>query len=328
MCFAIVGLSVLLKKSVLISSVFICSLQCEPDLRVGQLVTISSIIQTMALLLAGFSALLYGIADFSGGLAARKSKVLSVLILSQCIGIAITLVAIMTLYYTGVPPVRGLLWGLLAGVTGSFGLFMLYEGIATSIVAIISPVSAIVGAFIPVLFAAVILGERPSIVSVIGSIVCLPAIILLTREGKLEKSEKGLVKSALTYGLLSGLGFGVFFISLSRCSSDAGLWPLLVAKLTSITVTGIAMLISRQSFKIERNGLVSALVAGISDMGANVLYMLATQVGMLSVVVVVTSLFPVPTVVLARMFLGQKIPPVRLIGIILALVGIGLISTH
>jgi drug/metabolite transporter (DMT)-like permease len=282
----------------------------------------------MALLLAGLSAFLYGIADFSGGFAARKSKVLSVLILSQCIGLLVTITAVTTVWCSGVPPLKDMFWGLLAGVTGSFGLFMLYEGIATSIVAIISPASAVVGAFIPVLFAAVFLGERPSTVSVVGSIICLPAIMLLAREGKFEKSEKGLIKSALTYGLLSGLGFGVFFISLSRCSPGAGLWPLVAAKLASITVTSIALFFSGQSFKIENNGIVSALVAGVSDMGANVLYMLATQSGMLSIVVVVTSLFPAPTVILARIFLKQKIPPVRLVGIILALVGIGLISTH
>jgi drug/metabolite transporter (DMT)-like permease len=282
----------------------------------------------MALFLAGLSALLYGIADFSGGFAARKSRTLSVLIFSQCIGIVLTLIVATTLCRSGIPPKIDLLWGMLAGITGSLGLFMLYEGIATSIVAIVSPASAVMGAFIPLLFAGIVLGERPSTLSLIGSIICLPAIMLLAREGKSERSEKGLIKPALTYGLLSGLGFGVFFISLSRCSSSAGLWPLLVAKVTSVIVTSIVMFSSRQSFKIECDGFVSVLVAGFADMGANVLYMLATRLGMLSIVVVVTSLFPAPTMILSRIFLNQKIPPVRLIGVALALIGIGLISTH
>jgi len=282
----------------------------------------------MALLLAGLSAFLYGIADFSGGYAASKSSTLSVLVFSQCIGIVLTSIAATTLLYSGMPSVRDLYWGILAGITGSIGLFMLYQGIATSIVAIVSPASAVIGALIPVLFAGIILGERLSTVSLTGSIVCLPAIILLTREGKSGKSEKGLIKSALTYGLLSGLGFGVFFISLSRCSPSSGLWPLMAAKIASITVTTLAMFSLGQPFKIERDGFVSALIAGIADMSANVLYMLATQSGMLSIVVVVTSLFPAPTIILARIFLNQKIPPVRFVGIVLALIGIGLISSH
>ena len=279
----------------------------------------------MDLFLAGLAAFLYGIADFSGGFAARKSKTLSVLVLSQCIGIVLTLIVII-MFWPASPSRSDLLWGLLAGVTGSFSLFVLYEGIATSIVAIVSPTSAVVGAVIPVLFAAVILGERPSAIAIVGSVVCLPAIALLTREGKLEKSGRELIKTALTYGVLSGFGFGVFFISLSRCRHSAGLWPLVAVKLAALTVTGIAMLFSGQTFKIERDGRVSALIAGVSDMGANVLYMLATQLGMLSTVVVVISLFPAPTVILARVFLKQKIPPVRLAGIILAIIGIGLIS--
>lgn len=280
----------------------------------------------MALLLAGLSAFLYGIADFFGGFASRKSHVFSVLVLSQCIGITITLTTIIIQGH-GWPHTADIAWGILAGITGVFGLYMLYKGIAKSIVAIVSPASAVVGAFVSIVFA-LLHGEQPSIVAIAGSIICLPAIVLLTREGPLGSTEKESIRTAFVYGLLSGLGFGVFFISLSRCDSSSGVWPLLAAKLTSIIVTSTIMISTKQPFKIERGGLISALTAGLADMGANILFMVATQLGMLSLVVVITSLFPAPTVILARIFLKQKIPRIRLIGIILALIGVALISTQ
>jgi drug/metabolite transporter (DMT)-like permease len=278
----------------------------------------------MALVLAGFSALLYGIADFCGGFAAGRNRLLSVLALSQGFGLVVALAALAVLGH-GAPAPRDLMWGFLAGLTGSLGLFMLYGGIARSIVAIVSPTSAVVGAILPVLFG-LLLGERPAPAAIVGSALCLPAILLLTWEGGAERHGAGPVRSALGYGLLAGLGFGCFFASLSRCSPGAGLWPLVAARAASITAAVIAMACVREPFRIHRASLAVTLLAGAADMGANILFLLASQCGLLSLVAVVTSLFPAPTVILARIFLKQRIPPVRLAGFILALAGVGLIS--
>jgi drug/metabolite transporter (DMT)-like permease len=258
----------------------------------------------VALLLAGFSALLYGIADFSGGFAAGRSRLLSVLVLSQFLGTLIALGALVVMGH-GVPASRDLAWGFLAGLSGSMGLFMLYGGIAKSIVAIVSPASAVVGAIIPVVFA-VLSGERPSGTAMLGSALCLPAIFLLTWEGGAGKQS---IRAALVYGVLAGLGFGVFFTALARCSPEAGAWPLVAARVASITAFVTAMLISREPFRVERKGLPATLIAGGADMSANILFLLASQSGMLSLVAIITSLFPA-----------------RLAGLILALTGVGLIS--
>lgn len=282
----------------------------------------------MALVLAGLSALLYGIADFSGGYAASRSRLLSVLVLSQLVGTAVALAALAVMGQ-GLPPSRDLAWGFTAGLAGSMGLFMLYGGIAKSVVAIVSPASALVGASIPVLFA-VILGERPSTTALMGCGLCLPAIILLTWEadaGEYARESAG-VKAALVYGVLAGLGFGIFFVSLSRSHPSAGAWPLVAARVASLSAFAVAMVMARQPFRVERSGLPASLIAGSADMGANILFLLATQSGMLSLVAIVTSLFPAPTVVLARIFLHQKIPPVRLAGLALSLAGVALISVR
>jgi len=278
----------------------------------------------MALLLAGFSALLYGIADFSGGFAAQRSRLLPVLVLSQLLGTAVAVSALAFLGH-GQPTTADLLWGFLAGFTGSMGLFMLYGGIANSIVAIVSPTSAVVGAVIPVLFG-LFLGDRPSATAIAGSLLCLPAILLLTWERGSEASRQRSVKTALGYGIMAGLGFGIFFTTLSRAGAGSGVWPLLAARAASITAFLLAMLVSREPFRVERGGLVPALVAGAADMGANILFLLASQSGMLSLVAIVTSLFPAPTVLLARIFLHQRIPPARMAGLVLALLGVALIS--
>ena len=279
----------------------------------------------MALVLAGFAALLYGIADFSGGFAAGRSRILSVLVLSQVMGILVALAGLALVGHAA-PSRADLFWGFLAGLTGSMGLFMLYGGIARSIVAIVSPASAVVGAVLPVVFG-LLLGERPAANAVAGSLLCLPAILLLTWEGRGERGGKS-IRTALVYGVLAGLGFGVFFISLSRTSPAAGLWPLVAARAASVTAFAIALAASRQPFKVARAGLAPTLLAGSADMGANVLFLLASQSGLLSLVAIVTSLFPVPTVLLARIFLHQRIPPTRLAGLALALAGVGLISVR
>lgn len=278
----------------------------------------------MALLLAGFAALSYGIADFCGGFAAAKSRLLPVLFLSQLLGLLVALAAAALMAH-GLPSGRDMMWGFVAGVTGSMGLFMLYGGIAKSIVAIVSPASAVVGAIIPVLFA-LLLGERPSTTAFIGSLVCLPAILMLSWEGKAGQHGKPAIRTALGYGLLAGLGFGCFFIALSRTRPEAGIWPLVAARIASLIAFAIALRIARQPFRVERPGRGPALIAGTADMGANIMFMLACQSGLLSLVAIVTSLFPAPTVILARIVLHQRIPPVRLAGLALALTGVGLIS--
>ncbi len=277
----------------------------------------------MSVLLAALSALCYGAADFSGGFAARRSQLVPVLVTSQAAG-ALLAFAFVLASGEAAPAGLDLAWGAVAGVAGAVGLALLYRGIAGGLVAVVSPTAALVGATIPVAFG-VLSGERPSPAALAGSAVCLPAILLLSWE-RGEVANRHALRSARGHALLSGTFIGLFFIALARSSPGSGLWPVLAARGASITLLVAAAFLSRQPLAVSRAGALPTIVAGVADMAANVLFLLATREGLLSLAVIVASLYPAPTVVLARMFFRERIPTLRVVGLGLAVAGIALIG--
>jgi len=279
----------------------------------------------MSVVLAGLAALFYGAADFSGGFAARKGPLLPVLVISQAAG-ALLAVAFILVSGDALPATSDLAWGAAAGIAGAFGLALLYQGIAKSLVALVSPMAALVGAAIPVAFG-VLSGERPSAVALAGAAICLPAILLLSWE-RTGTFDRKAVRMSLVYGLLAGVGIGGFFIALAHTSHGSGLWPVLAARASSITLLLATAAFSRQRIAMTRASVSPTLVAGLTDMAANVLFLLATRAGLLSLAVIVSSLYPAPTVLLARVFFREHIPPTRALGLALAVAGIALISSR
>jgi drug/metabolite transporter (DMT)-like permease len=276
----------------------------------------------MSLIFAGLSALLYGIADFSGGFSSHKNSTFSVVIVSQAAGIFLALAAL-ALSASGLPTLPDILWGMLGGLCGALGLFTLYRGIATSIVAVVSPASALVSAVIPLAFG-LLIGERPSALALAGAALCLPAVLLLSSGG--DSSDGKSVKSALAQGAIAGAGFGFFFVAVSRSSPSSGLWPLVAARGTSVLIALSLVLIRREKIRIAKGSLPVTLLAGLADMGANIAFLLASRSGLLALASIVSSLYPAPTVILGRLVFKERIPPTRLAGFGLALVGVVLIS--
>jgi drug/metabolite transporter (DMT)-like permease len=211
-----------------------------------------------------------------------------------------------------------------AGVAGAVGLALLYRGIAGGLVAVVSPTAALVGATIPVAFG-ILSGERPGPAALAGAAVCLPAILLLSWERGGAADTRAL-RSALAHALLSGVFIGVFFIALAHGSPGSGLWPVLAARGGSITLLVAAAFLARQRLVVSRAGTLPTVVAGVADMAANVLFLLATREGLLSLAVIVASLYPAPTVLLARMFFRERIPALRAVGLGLAVAGVALIG--
>ncbi len=277
----------------------------------------------MSVILAVFSALMYGCGDFAGGAASRKNSPFTVVLFSQIFGTAAALIAAPLLGARSLVP-ADFLFGALAGLFGSFGLLVLYQGIAKTPVAVVSPVSAVVGALVPMAFGLMI-GENPSAVVWIGSGLCIPAIVLLSYEKSGTLDSIG-VRKGIVYGVLAGLGFGGFFIAISRSAPGAGLWPLIAARCTSMTAVFLVSLFKKNPLKPVSGSIGLVILAGLFDMGANITFMLAAQRDILILVSVLTSLYPAPTVLLARIFFGQRMGGQRVAGLLFALAGIACIS--
>ncbi|MDP9225955.1 MAG: DMT family transporter, partial [Actinomycetota bacterium] len=181
-------------------------------------------------------------------------------------------------------------------------------------------------AVVPVLFG-LVTGERPGAVALLGIVLGFVAVGLVSWSSDHPGGRRqGLRQQGLMDALGAGLGFGIFFILLSRATHGNALWVLLGVKIGSIALSGTSLLIFRQSLRVSRGTSGLIVVAGTFDMGANLLYLLATRSGLLSLVAVLTSMYPATTVLLARVVLKEKIEKIQLSGLALAMMAILMIA--
>ncbi|HKU62176.1 MAG TPA: DMT family transporter [Gemmatimonadales bacterium] len=281
----------------------------------------------MAYILALASALMYGAADFTGGLATRRAATIPVVIYSQLSGLV--LLAVLLPLLPGSSPSRAdLLWGVAAGLTGGGGVALLYRALAIGRMAVVAPTTAVCAVVIPVV-AAMILGERPGGLAVLGIVVGIGAIVLVSQQTDTasEPAQRGAGGLPVGVGmaLVSGVLIGLFFLSLARTASEAGMWPILAARLTSVTLFAIAAVGRGMPLTMPRPALTLALGGGMVDMLANAAYLLAAREGQLSLVVTLSSLYPASTVLLARVLLGERLNARQLGGVGCALAAIVLI---
>ncbi|WP_406312463.1 DMT family transporter [Streptosporangium sp. NBC_01639] len=272
-----------------------------------------------AVVLATVCAVVYGTADFFGGLATRRSRVLAVVVLAQTAGLA--LVTALLPFLPGALTIRGLAWGVAAGLSGTVGLVLFYRALATGVMSVVAPITATTSAALPVVFG-LATGDRPEPMALGGVALALAAILLISRDSSPAAAGRGPVLAALA----AGAGFGGFFVLLSQAPDDSGMWPLFGARLVSITVIALLALGTRRTLRPGPGALHIIVAAGSLDMVANVLFMLAQQRGMLSLVAVVVSLYPASTLLLARQVLGERLNTVQLVGIGCTLAAVALIA--
>ena len=273
----------------------------------------------MSALLALFSAVTFGAADFLGGVATRKSeRVFAVVVVSQLAGLAIVLVV---LSVAGGVLIRGDIgWAAGAGVAGSAGLVLLYRGLGIGTMSVVAPLSAVLAAVVPVVWG-LLSGERPTAPALIGIPLALVAIALVSgaRFGSFGRGP------GVAEGIGAGIGFGFFFILIAN-SQSAELWTLTFARVASISVILAIAVLSKARLKPGPGTGWYVLGAGVLDMSANLLFLLAERRGLLTLVSVVTALYPASTVVLARFILHERLARQQIMGLLLAAVGVGLIS--
>ena len=275
------------------------------------------------------SAAAYGAADFVGGLTARRASTIAVVLVSQCAGFALLIVALAWLPAAS-PTSRDLLWGAVAGLAGGVGVGWLYAALAIGTMAVVAPITAVCAVAIPVLVG-LLLGDTLTTARAAGIVLAMLAIVLVSQqpgrvsEGTHRTHRRRLVPPGVGYALASGVGIGLFFLALARTGTSAGLWPLLLARGAGVGLFGAAALLNRATVRLPPTAFAAALGGGALDVSANVLYLLATRVGPLSSVVTLTSLYPASTVLLARIVLGERLGWLQVGGIACALVAVALI---
>jgi drug/metabolite transporter (DMT)-like permease len=275
-------------------------------------------------LLALGSALLYGSADFFGGLTARRANTIATVFVSQLVGLVLLLVVLPFLPAATISS-GDWTWGFVAGLSGGIGVALLYRALAIGTMAVVAPTTAVIAAMIPVLFAFV-LGERLRLLTWCGIALALFAIALVSRPAS-EDAKSGKPKSSafppgFGLALLSGIAVGIFFLSLARTTTAAGMWPLVAARIATLVLFGAIALVTRRTLLMSRSAAATAVAGGALDMAANALYMTAARVGPLSIVVTLASLYPASTVLLARVVLGERLRAIQIGGIVCALAAV------
>ena len=277
----------------------------------------------MAVVLALASAVVYGAADFLGGLASRRTSVFGVVALSQVVGL-VALLALLP-WLGGPVTLSDLAWGGAAGLAGAAGLVVFFRALAGGVMSVIAPVTAVTAAAVPVLVG-LLAGNRVGPWAAAGIALALTAVVLVSAEGGL-RALRAARPGSLAPALIAGAAFGLFFVLLDRTAQTAGLTPLVAARLASVALVVLVATTARQSLRVTRPAMPLVALSGIGDMSANALFLLATQQeGQLAITGVLASLYPVSTVLLAQALLRERLVGAQVAGLGAAVVAVVLIT--
>ena len=277
--------------------------------------------EALAVALGLLVALTYGTGDFLGGIASKRNPPSSVVAVSQSVGLLI----MVALVLIDGSPIR---WddaarGAAAGSVGLIGVILLYRGLANGTMSVFAPITAVGAGVLPLVWG-LLIGERPSALALVGAAIALVAVALVSTADAVE--DRSATRADVALALVAGAAFGTVFVLLGSTDDSSGMWPVLAARVASVMIVTTVVLASRRPYRPATGTLRVVAGAGALDAGANALYLLATREGLLSVVSVLSALYPAATIVLARAFLHERMNRVQLAGIALALTGVVLIA--
>lgn len=270
------------------------------------------------------AAVLYGGADFSGGVAARRLNNYQVLLLTSLVGVFV-LIVLALLWREGLPTVTSIVNASLASIFGAIGLATLYSALAYGRASIVAPSSAVVASAIPVIYRAIVQG-LPGAVTFSGFILAAIGIWLTTRtevSGEEHSGNKGF-NDGLLQGVLSGLAFGGFFIFIARIEPGPIFTPLIFGKLAAASVGLFIVTLKRLPLPNPLTNPV-ALLSGFVDVLANILYLVSTSLTRVDIAAVLVCTYPAATVILAMLFFKEKITRSQAFGVLVCVVAIALI---
>jgi drug/metabolite transporter (DMT)-like permease len=274
----------------------------------------------LALTLALGSSIVWGLADFSGGSLTRRLPTFGVTVISQGAGFAALLVALGVRAELGG---RSFLLGLAAGVGGGIGLAAFYRALSLGTMSVVSPIAAC-GAVVPFAIS-LASGERPRELAVVGAAAALVGAVLASAEERRSASRERARAVLLALGSAVALGIFVYFLGLGSRQGDA-LSTLVGARVGSLTCLVVGALVFRASVRVGRRDLLPVAAVGLLDVGANALFAVASGRGLLALVSVLGSLYPVATVLLAHVLLGERLTRTQQLGVGVALAGVAAIA--
>ncbi len=276
----------------------------------------------LALVLALGSSVVWGTADFAGGSLSRRLPVLGVTLVSQGAGFVALLVAVAVRGEVGS---RSFLIGLAAGVGGGLGLAAFYRALALGTMSVVSPIAAC-GALVPFVVS-LATGERPSPIALAGAVAALAGAVLASLEERRAAAASPARARAIVLAVVAAIALGLFvyFLGLGSRQGDP-LSTLVGARVGSLALlVGLAAVL-QAPVSIPRSSIAAVAAVGLADVSANALFAVASTHGLLALVSVLGSLYPVVTVLLAHVLLGERLTRAQRAGVALALGGIAVIA--
>jgi drug/metabolite transporter (DMT)-like permease len=272
-------------------------------------------------LLALGASLTWGLGDFLGGLKARALPTLTVLATSQPFGLAALGIAVVV--RGNGPPGDEVAWSALAGLLGTMGLLAFYRGLATGAMSVVAPIAA-VSAGVPVIWGVAVSGDRIDGLQAIGFVAAIGGGVAASLEVRPDRRQ---LAAGVGWAALAMLAFGAYYVPMHAASTHDWLWPAFLFRCTSVTVVWTVVLARRKPPRGIRPHWPGLIAVGILDTAGNALYAGASSIhGLLSIVSVLATLYPVVTVLLARLVLGERVERTQDAGVLVALVGVVLIT--
>lgn len=280
----------------------------------------------MTILTALLASVLFGVGDFFGGSASRKAPVAGVLLASSVVGLPP--LAALAVLGPGSVSAGAMVWGALAGVGGGLGVLLLFRGLAESAMSVVAPLTAVMSAVVPVLVG-VATGERPPAAAYGGMVLALLAVGLISRgerHGAGGTDVAPATKAGALLALLAGTFFGLYFVLLKHAPADSGVWPVLAGRGSALAIF-VAIAVRTSGVRFPRGRAAGlALLSGLFDTVANVLYLAAVRGGLLSLIAVIVALYPASTVLLARVVFAERLARAQLLGLACAAAGVAVMA--
>lgn len=271
-------------------------------------------------LAAAFS---WGAADFSGGLASRKTGAYHTVFYGEVVGLFLV-AGIVIGFWQPVPPLKVWVLAFLAGIVGTTGLLLLYHSMTLGLISIATPVSALLAATVPIVIGIFTEG-LPELTTVTGFGCALLAIWLIS-QGADGVTDLIAHFADIRLPLLAGIGFGLYFVIMHEATRDITYFPMIISRLGGMLIIALYMVLRQVPWQVDRAAWWLILLNGTLDVGGNLFFILAGQAGRLDVAAILSSLFPASTVLLAALILKEKVSRAQMSGILLALSAIVLMT--